>query len=157
MALLERSWENILTPEKTNKHVTEAAWTAYGNEHSTMHIFFHVLGKADKWYTFLLHKILTECKDIFRLHSSVQMTDSVQTSMKYLIKYFHLNSKFERHKTFNSFVNIRKSLVLLRSIYIYKHSKLKIKGWLFKSSFWMEIFCIPFWFKTLPKESHHYL
>lgn len=55
-----------------------------------MHISFHLPGEAQEWYPFLIHKILTECEDLLGLHFPVQMTGSTQTSMKYLIKYFHL-------------------------------------------------------------------
>lgn len=63
-----------------------------------MHIFFPVLGEADEWYNFLIHKILTECKNILELHFPVQMTHSVQTSMKHLIKYFHLTLIWKTQK-----------------------------------------------------------
>lgn len=55
-----------------------------------MHIFFHMLGEAEEWYIFLIHKILTECKDILGLHSPLQMTGCAQTSMECLIKYFRV-------------------------------------------------------------------
>lgn len=44
--------------------------------------------EAEEWYTFLIHKILTERKDILGLHFPLQMTAAAQTSMKCLIKYF---------------------------------------------------------------------
>lgn len=67
-----------------------------------MNIFFHVLGEADKRYTCLTHKILTERKAINRIAFFCQMTGAAQGSMKYLMKYFHLNSNLKDRKLLTS-------------------------------------------------------
>lgn len=59
---------------------------------STTHIFFHMLAEAEEWYTFLMHKILTGCKDISGFHSALQMIGYAQNSMECLIKYFGVSN-----------------------------------------------------------------
>lgn len=96
-----------------------------------------VLRQPDECYTSLIHNILTEYQDILGMHFPVQLNSSAQTSMKYLIKYIHLNvlnlrlawatqrniilhekRKIMEIKLSKVLDKIRKSLVLLKRIYI---------------------------------------
>lgn len=77
------SWEN-------SKCVTDAAWTDQSNEHSTVHILSPILGEANEWHDFLIHKILTEHKTILELHFSWRLVlpkPSWSVSLSVFINY----------------------------------------------------------------------